>query len=300
MLVKPDVVHYGGTCDRQGQQFGFGILGPAAGGGWQSKIGTSFAAPRVAAELAKLVSQLTDPEPELLKLITLLACEIKGAHTLERREMVNYYGFGVVTDTLSILGCEPWECILLLHGELRPGYPQITNFPFASSLIENGLRRGYIRMALVYTPVLDPDKGAEYCQTNVSASLGRLFSDPKGGTPRYNREVPPIPIEQAASHQFERDLIEHGWKWSPAKVYERKFHRMSVDPRELGWRLSVELLLRKEAEPSREDIRQPYWLGIRLSDPEKKANVYQEMRQQLSVMGLAQPIQLRPQIQLRP
>jgi subtilisin family serine protease len=300
MLIKPDVVHYGGTCDRSGRHAGSGIQGPAAGGGWQKNIGTSFATPRVAAELAKLVSWLPNPEPELLKLLVLLSCETRGAHTLEKRESVNYYGFGVVTDVVSMLGCEPWECILLLRGELRPGYSFNVDFPFPKSLVDQGLRRGYVRMALVYTPVLDVSKGAEYCQTNVSASLGRVSRNPKGGPSIYRREIPPVPSEQSPSHQYEKDLIQHGWKWSPAKVYERRFQRMQADPKEIGWRLSVELLLRRELEPLRITIRQPFWLGIRMADPDKRANVYQEMRQQLSLIGLAQPIQLKTRVQVRP
>ena len=300
MLIKPDVVHYGGTCDRSGQQAGSGIQSPASGGGWQNKIGTSFATPRVAAEVAKLVSWLPDPEPELLKLLVLLSCETRGAHTLEKRESVNYYGFGVVTDAVSMLGCEPWECILLLRSELRPGYSRSVDFPFPNCLVDQGLRRGYVRMALVYTPTLDASKGAEYCQTNVSASLGRVSKDPKGGPPIYRREIPPVPSEQSPTHQYEKDLIEHGWKWSPAKVYERRFQRMQVDQKEISWRLSVELLLRRELEPMRSIIRQPFWLGIRIADPDKRTNVYQEMRQQLSLIGLAQPIQLKSRVQVRP
>jgi len=182
---------------------------------------------------------------------------------------------------------------------ITPGILKECRFPFPNSLVDQGLRRGYVRMALVYTPVLDVTKGAEYCQTNVSASLGRVSRDPKGGL-IYRREIPPVPSEQSPAYQYEKDLIEHGWKWSPAKVYERRFQRMQVDPKEITWRLSVELLLRRELEPVRITIRQPFWLGIRIADPDKRANVYQEMRQQLSLIGLAQPIQLKPRVQIKP
>lgn len=300
MLVKPDVVHYGGTCDKSGQFSGLGIVGPCPGGGWQSNIGTSFAAPRVAAQLAKLLSALPNPEPELLKILLLLSCHIKGAHNIEKRESVNYYGFGAVEDSLSALQCQPWESIILLKGELRPGYSLVTLFPFPSRLTSNGLHRGHIRMALVYEPWLDPSKGSEYCQTNVSASLGRVFDFPKEDKrPRYRKEIPTIPEEHGVGHQLERDLILHGWKWSPTKVYERTFTRLLVHDKELGWRLSVELLLRNELEPYRDQVRQPFWLGILISDPDQKENIYQEIAQELSVMGLAAPIQLRPHVQIR-
>ena len=71
---------------------------------------------------------------------------------------------------------------------------------------------------------------------------------------------------------------------------------MQIHPKEIGWRLSLELLLRRELEDSRADIRQPFWLGIRIADPEQRSPIYQEMRQQIQSTALAQPIALRPQI----
>ena len=151
-------------------------------------------------------------------------------------------------------------------------------------------------MALVYTPVLDSSKGSEYCQTNVNASLGRQFNYPIGNPKRYQREILPLPQEHGIGAQHEKELIDHGWKWSPTKVYERTFTRMQVNPREIGWRLSLELLLRRELEDSRAEVRQPFWLGIRIADPEQRSPVYQEMRQRIQLTALAQPITLRPQI----
>ena len=168
-----------------------------------------------------------------------------------------------------------------------------TPFPFPPSLTEGQRRRGFVRIGLVYTPTLDPSKGAEYCQTNVSASFGRRFDYPEGDRRRYKREVPPIPQKHGVISQYERGLLEHGWKWSPTKVYERTFSRMQVHPRELEWRLSVQLLLRRELEERRDEVRQPFWLGIRIADPEQRSPVYQEMRQQIQANALAQPIALR-------
>ena len=292
MLVKPDVVHYGGTC---GKNHGpvQGIRGPYRNGTALEAAGTSFAAPRVAAQLAQLVGVLPDPEPELLKLLLLLSCTSPGDHDISDRDLVNYYGFGCPETTAAILNCNPWECTILLRGELRPGMALYTPFPFPDSLTDQQKRRGFVRMGLVYTPALDPSKGTEYCQTNVNASLGRLIKDSKGDSTSYRREIPPLPKRPENSSPHEENLIKHGWKWSPTKVYERTFRRMSVPPEELGWRLSVQLLLRRELEERREEVRQPFWLGIRIADPEGRSPIYQEMRQQ--IQALAQPIALRPQ-----
>ena len=78
---------------------------------------------------------------------------------------------------------------------------------------------GGLRVAFVYSPILDSSKGSEYCQTNVTASLGREIYNPRKKVAEYGRKVPPIPQTQGTGVQFETDLIEHGWKWSPTKVY---------------------------------------------------------------------------------
>lgn len=292
MLVKPDVVHYGGTCDKNLESVQ-GIRGPHLNGTALEKAGTSFAAPRVAAQLAQLVGVLPDPEPELLKLLLLLSCTSPGDHDIRNRDLVNYYGFGLPELPAAILTCNAWECTILLRGELRPGMALYTPFPFPDGLTDRQKRRGFVRMGLVYTPTLDPSKGTEYCQTNVYASLGRLIKDAKGDSTSYRREIPPLPKRPENSSPYEEDLIKHGWKWSPTKVYERTFSRMSAPPEELGWRLSVHLLLRRELEEKRAEVRQPFWLGIRIADPEQRSPVYQEIRQQIET--LAQPIVLRPQ-----
>lgn len=296
MLVKPDVVHYGGTCGRYGESVG-GIRGPYMNGTLLEDIGTSFAAPRVAAQLAQLVNVLQSPEPDLLKLLLLLSCSCSGDHDINKRDSVNYYGFGTPDNPATLLSCEPWECIILFNGELRPGHTLQIPFPFPRALEEGGRRRGFVRIGLVYTPVLDSSKGSEYCQTNVTASFGRQFDYPEKDPRRYRREVPPLPQEEGAGLQYEKDLIVHGWKWSPTKVYERTFTKMQIHPKELGWRLSLELLLRRELEGNREYVRQYFWLGLKIVDPEHRAPVYQEIRQQIDVMGIAQPIQLKPRIQ---
>ena len=291
MLVKPDVVHYGGTCGKNHEPVP-GILGPYQKDAVLESFGTSFAAPRVAAQLAQLVGILPDPEPELLKLLLLLSCTSPGDHDISDRDLVNYYGFGLPESPAAILTCHSWECTILLRGELRPGRTLSSPFPFPTSLTDQLRRRGFVRMGLVYTPTLDSSKGVEYCQTNVNASLGRVIKDSEGDSESYRREIPPLPKRPENSSSYEDDLIKHGWKWSPTKVYERTFSRMSVPPEELRWRLSVQLLLRRELEERREEVRQPFWLGIRVADPEQRSPIYQEMRQQ--IQALAQPIALRP------
>ena len=299
MIIKPDVVHYGGTCSKD-VKVASSVLGPYRNGHPLNDIGTSFAAPRVAAELAKIVEVLGEPEPELLKTILLLSCSNVGDHLIDDRKSVNYYGFGFPNSPVSIMTCNPWECTVFFKGDLRPSSYIAAELPYPSCL-ENPhtkRRRGHIRMALVYTPVLDATKGAEYCQTNVTASLGRITHDSSKNILNFDGEIPPIPSEHRIQAQYERDLIEHSWKWSPAKVYERKFYDMHIKPNERRWELRAELLLRRELEPMRDQVRQSFWLGIKISDPDQISPVYQEMRQRIESMALAGPLVLRPQIRM--
>ena len=291
MLTKPDFVHYAGTYGRLGERK-TGVRGPQTNGSPVQQIGTSFAAPRIAAQLAQLVELLPEPEPELLKLILLLSRTSPGDHNIQNRESINYYGFGVPDSPVSILSCNPWESTILLKGILRPGHDLRMPFPYPPSLEDASRqqRRGWIRMALVYFPVLDPSKGSEYCQTNVNASLGRDF----GGAKPYKREVHPMPSENGAGPQIERELIAQTAKWSPVKLYERTFSRMRIDPQEQGWQLTLRLLLRQELEHYRDDIRQPFWLGIRIADPEGRSPIYREMS--LQIGSLLQLVPLGTQI----
>lgn len=295
LLIKPDVVHYGGTCGTLGEHVP-GILGPHKNGVALENTGTSFAAPQVAGQLASLVSILPDPEPELLKLILYLSCTNTGDHDLQERRLVNYYGFGFPESPSRILSCEPWECTIFLRGEIRPGWHLRAPFPFPPSLEEQGALRGQVRMVLVYSPVLDSTKGSEYFQTNVTASLGRMKATTNSAQLRFKREIHQVPRVHGISTTREQDLFKHSWQWSPTKFYERAFSKLEVKAGDGGWRLGVDFLLRRELEDRQEEIRQPFWLGIRIVDPDKRSPVYQEVRQQVQQMALAQPILLRPQI----
>ena len=211
-----------------------------------------------------------------------------GDYDNRKRESIDYYGFGMPESPMGILECEPWECTVILSGELRPGYALHVPFPFPTCLEENDRRRGFIRAALVYTPALDRAKGAEYCQTNVDASIGREIFDPKENKSKYKREVLPLPPSHSA--HLDEDLIKHGWRWSPAKVYERTIEQMQVPTTEMGWRVGFNLQLRKEIESQRENIRQKFWFGIRIADPHRRSPVYQQMR--LNLQTLVEPMAL--------
>ena len=73
--------------------------------------------------------------------------------------------------------------------------------------------------------------------------------------------------------------------------------RMPIHPKEPGWRLKVELALRQELEPHRAHVRQPFWIGIMMADPERQSDVCQKVRQGIEALEIASPIVLRARIQ---
>ena len=151
MLIKPDVVHFGGTCGKNREQVQV-VRGPYLNGTATYDIGTSFAAPKVAAQIAQLVNALPDPEPELLKLLVLLSCSSVGDHNSGDRKSVNYYGFGIPDSPVGILSCNTWECTILFCGrdETRSAIARAIPLPVMLRK-SRAASRIWFRMALVFT-----------------------------------------------------------------------------------------------------------------------------------------------------
>lgn len=80
---------------------------------------------------------------------------------------------------------------------------------------------------------------------------------------------------------YEHHLIEHGFKWSPVKVY-RRIIKKGIKGQE--WRLSVSLTQRSgfaTTEPQKAAIL------VTLFDPAKQAPIYNEMATLMTQLGWA-------------
>ena len=165
---------------------------------------------------------------------------------VEHRDL-RYRGFGVPGDLDSILSCEPWSATLVFETELKAGLEfEKLGFPIPESFTsDDGLVTGNFAMTLVYDPPLDYSYGAEYCRSNVDVSLGTYDMGAKGKPVHKKR----IPEESGDLEQkYERYLIEHGFKWSPLKVYRRSITR-GIEGTD--WRLKVSVHHRAEFSPVR-------------------------------------------------
>jgi hypothetical protein len=159
----------------------------------------------------------------------------------------------------SVLGCDPWVFTTWHQVFIPEGQFVEHEFPMPACLLQNGKFAGEIVITLCYAPPLDPESGAEYCRSNVNVSMGILKrqkakkTDPKTGKTRvveqdgFRGQVPPDP--RSPGEGYEEALIEHGFKWSPIKVYRKRFPLGVEGTR---WQLRFDVLYRAgEKSPDR-------------------------------------------------
>ena len=276
-LPKPEVVHYGGNCDAGGTFVQTGVMSTNAQGELAENIGTSFAAPMVATLLANVENALLAPASRNLMKALLIHSAVFGSSATPAEEL-RYRGFGVPGDLASVLTCSPWAATLIFETELVPGLEfERCPFPFPPCLRNStGAVFGEVLMTAVYEPPLDPTFGAEYCRANVDVSLG-TYDIGKDGKHHHSRKIPPEPKD--INRLYEKELIQHGFKWSPVKVYRRHIKRGVAGQ---DWRLRVTVNHRCEFVSNEP---QEFALVITIRDPEQKKPVYDEVVAQMQRIG---------------
>ena len=291
-LPKPEVSHYGGNCDAGGRFIQTGVISTDGGNRLAEDIGTSYAAPMVASLLANVEGALLSDASRNLTKALLVHSAVFGTGML-RAEEFKYRGFGVPGDLASVLTCSPWAATLVFEAEILPRLElALERFPIPDCLRgPTGAVRGEFMMTLVYEPPLDPTYGAEYCRSNVEVSLG-TYDIGKSGKPEHRGKVPPEP--RNLSSMYERQLVEHGFKWSPVKVYRKRFHRTSGD----NWRLKVAMHHRSGHVA---DEGQEFALVVTLRDPKQQAPVYDQVVQRMQQIGwVTQDLEIQERVRARP
>jgi hypothetical protein len=265
---KPEVTHYAGNCDADGNCIQTGVVSLDGSGFLVEDIGTSYATPLVASTLATIHHEAAERmSTNLAKalLIHSAALSRKSSRDSERA----YFGFGVPGVVDNILSCSSASVTLVFEPELRGStFFEKLPFPFPNCLrLSNGLAFGDVTMTLVYDPPLDPAWGLEYCRANVEVSLGS-YDPNKQGKREHSRLIPPD--ETNYRKLYERELIRNGFKWSPVKVYRRRLNRVAVDT----WRLTVAAEFRKDFMGSK-SVKPA--LIITIADPGGQLPVYDEV-----------------------
>ena len=149
---------------------------------------------------------------------------------------VQYRGIGVPADVDESLHCVQSAATIIMRVDVRPR-PLFEKrpFPMPRCLLKGSGLQCEIFMTLLYDCPLDVRFDLEYCRNNVQASLGTV-SVGTDGKEKYGREVKPVPDRM--NEQYEADLYEYGYLWSPLKLYYRRFLRGP----NLPWRLTLRVL----------------------------------------------------------
>lgn len=285
-VPKPELGHHGGNCDAHGLHAQIGVLSVDARGNLAESIGTSFAAPLVAAILAHLQTGASAPLSPLMAKALLIHSAVLSTSNIDAKEFP-YRGFGIPADVDDILGCESWCATMLFELDVRAGVDlQRTPFPIPDCLrLDDGSFRGELVVTVVTEPQLDGTFGAEYCRSNVEVSLGRYDED-EDGSCTQDRQVHPFP-RRSDRGKSEKKLVEQGYKWSPVKVYRR------VSPRGIAgdtWRLTVAATDRSLAE----NVATPVALIVTIADIDRIAPVYNDVVTTMARLGWAtSDVQLR-------
>ncbi len=276
-VIKPDVIHYGGTCSLDGAHIG----GIRSVNGTQSaeNLGTSFAAPLVSRTLAQIYHQISPtPSPVLARgLITHHARDPRNAGRVPDDD-VDCYGFGLPAPAPYCLECTPYTSTLVFEDQLRPGYfLEWDDFPYPPSLYRNGRYFGQIWMTVAFAPARGARWGTEYCETHIEAHFGVYYprkSRDTGKTKMTFKGLVP-PEHKNPGMLYESYQVEKLRKWAPVRTYHGDLG--SKGERGDRWRLKVQLLTRHSVEHQEAFKPQPFSLIVTIADPEKKADVYDEM-----------------------
>lgn len=270
--VKPDVAYYGGCLPDSRT--------PSGLRSWSDDTtlvhghGTSYATPLVAKTFAALDARITSQlSREMLLGLMIHGCEIPQALQDPALKEVarQFVGFGMPVCCENMLQTPDHAITLVFSDVLHSKRNLLFDFAWPKSLVNRntGACRGDVRMTLVYRPMLNRDFGTEFVRVNVDA---RLQQEHRGKF--VNRiEQAFLPDDSEGGH-FEHELIEHGLKWWPIKVYRGHFKQRKGESS--NWRLLVKSLVRsEEAFPS---AGVPFAVVLTIADIDEYAPVFNDLR----------------------
>lgn len=259
LILKPDHIHYGGISM-------VGIKSISSNKNQcniTQDLGTSFATPLVSTITANLWKHMGEDTPRYI-IKGMLAHSAKLHHEIDN-EYRPYYGWGKPQEYDKILYCDENEITVIFEGKISSNKEVIHKLPFPivpSIRLDNGKVKGEFFMTVSYDPPLDPDRAFEYCLVNIEAGLGEAKKD---GT--FNNK---IPAEKAG---FEYELIGGRYKWSPVKVYHKKYPQ-GIDVED--WKLQIKMMTRDGFLPSA-DFAQKFAVILTIRALDDGAQVYNEM-----------------------
>lgn len=276
--LKPDLAHIGGAGTKHHTE-GYGLFSVNEHGHIEDGCGTSYAAPNVAKTIASLENAIEgDVSRE-----TLIALSIHHAilpEPFNDRQLntvaKHLVGFGMPQSSQEILGGGDNAITLVFANRITVGRKLSFRFSWPSCLVKNGKCTGQAKLTIVSTPPLNYRYGSEFIRVNIDARLRQLQKDGK-----YLGRLNAIYTPETGG-LYEKDQIEHAFKWSPIKVYEKKFPR-GVGP-STDWSLDVEYLTRDGEKIPQNGV--PFTAILTIFDPNNEEPVFNDMRQTLQSIGV--------------
>jgi len=298
-IIKPDLVHYGGSCSTDAAHIsGIRSLGED---GSAEDLGTSFSTPLVSRTLAQIYHQITPtPSPVLARaLLTHHARDPRnGARVPDGEE--DFFGFGLPAPVPYCLECTEHTSTLVFDDVLRPGYYlEWDDFPYPPSLIKDGRYYGEIWMTVAFAPARGARWGTEYCETNIDAHFGVYYDQISRSTgevkTKFKGLVPPE--YKNPGMLYESYQIEKLRKWAPVRTYHGNLGERGQKGER--WRLMLRLLTRHGIEDEEAFKPQPFALIITIADPKNDARIYDEMARIVQHRFQAQNIAIRATARVR-
>lgn len=298
-VIKPDLVHYGGSCSTDFSHIA-GICS-VSGKGTAENLGTSFATPLVSRTLAQIYHQIT-PTPKPVLARALLTHHARDPRTQQRVPdgEENFFGFGLPAQIPYCLECTQYTSTLVFDDVLRPGYfLEWEDFPYPASLCRGNRFFGEIWMTVAFAPARGARWGSEYCETHIDAHFGvykdHVSRDTGEITSKFHGLVPPE--HKNPGVLYETYQVEKLRKWAPVRTYYGNLGEKGESGNR--WRLMVRLLTRHGIEAEETFNPQPFALIITISDPEKKAPVYDEMARSVRNRFQSQNLSIRATARIR-
>lgn len=154
-------------------------------------------------------------------------------------------------------------------------------------------------MTVAFAPARGARWGTEYCETHIDAHFGvyREQKNRKTGVikTKFVGLVPPEHKNPKLLYEYYQ--IEKLRKWAPVRTYHGDFGEKGE--RGSQWRLMVRLLTRHGIEDQESFKPQPFALIVTISDPDKKAPVYDQMAKILLNRFQAQNLTIRTGARIR-
>ncbi|WP_448103510.1 S8 family peptidase [Pedobacter panaciterrae] len=277
--LKPDLAHIGG-CGTKSHGGSHGLVSLNALGNLVDGCGTSYAAPQVTKTLASLdhLIEGTVSRETLMGLAVHHAIVPEILTDKKLKEVAKHMvGFGIPDSSDSILAGNENSITLVFANRVLPGQKMSFNFNWPSSLVKNGKCFGYAKLTVVSTPPFDYRFGSEFVRINVD---GHLRQQQANGSYLGRLKAIYTP-DNKDGNLYEKDQIEHSFKWSPIKVHEKHFS--GVGP-STNWNLDIEHLARDGESLPLAGV--PFTALLTISDLKNNAPVFNDMRQTLQSMGV--------------